>query len=177
MRPDPAYKKFVRLRKTNQLRISPEPPRLHREVDDARRHPAAADDKGTKRQVQPDKETDAKADERRHEIDHQALDGLLRLPEKIFAHGGDVYPHKGQEGAEIDELGAFIVMEEDRAHQGDAANQQDIVGGGRIAPVEMAKEPARDDAVAAHAEQQSRCAERPGDAGADARDQEYKGKP
>src|SRR5438552_5485407 len=113
-------------------------------------------------QVEPDQAAESKTDQRQNRIAQQTplAAGLLSDHRKL-PEAGEVDAHECEKRAEIQQFACVFVRTADVVkHHGakkcESANQQDVIGRSAAAGLEIAKKLSRQNAIAPHAEEQSR---------------------
>ena len=115
----------------------------------------------------PNESADQEAKQRRKKIQDIAFFGADVVADQC----GDVDAHEGQQGAEVEQVRALIVSDDEGACERDDADEDDVVAGNPAFGIDRAEELFGNPVAAAHAVQQTRGTELRAHAGADISDQ------
>ncbi len=141
---------------------------FYRAVGDADDHPDRAELQGGAAQVAPDESADQETEQRRNEVEDFAFLGA----QVVADQRGDVDAHERKERAEVEEIRALIVGDDEGTDEGDDADKDDVVAWDVVFGIERAEEFFGNTVAASHAVEQARRAELRAHAGADIGDQD-----
>src|SRR5256885_9777500 len=138
-------------RKVEIHQLAAKSARLPGAKGDAHGHPDEADDLGGEAEVDPQKEADREAGQRRQRV----ADGVLPSTNEVVDEGSQVHAHECDERAEVEKLRAQIVaakaLEDDGADEREEAHHPDVVARHATLGIDIAEEAAWQRAAASHA--------------------------
>ncbi len=141
------------------------------EVDEAAGKPEGADNFGHVAEIPPDDKAEEQAGDREKEVGEEVA-AVAWAAEIEDADDAGVDPDEGEECAKVDELGGFLVVEDEAAEEGEDADKGEVECGDGGAGMDVAEEAAGKDAVAAHAVEEAGDAGLGGERGAEVGDDE-----